>query len=409
MNISFAKLAHRASTLTIAATCMVGSASTLQAQTFIHPGVLLSHSQLDTIKARIAAQIQPQYGAYLKTVADPLASASYTPHPWATVQCGSYNNPNYGCTDELQDAQAAYTQALLWYITGTTGYANKAIQIMNAWSGTLTGGHTDSNAPLQAAWGAQLWGRAAEIIRYTAYTQNPDGSTTPLWSATNAAAFGQMLKTQYLPYLTNPLTDCRNTNWQTSSIEARANIAVYLEDGTLFNTAMTQWRTLLPASIYLVGDSSQPLNRPNNACKFDWTFGKTLTQWDSGLTQEMCRDLAHDAYGLSGFINAAETARIQGVDLYGDIGSSAQARLTAAMEYILKYDPNGSYQPVPSGLCGGTLSGSAKGTFEIGYNQYHNRSGILLPNTLNYLNKNRPLKGSMHFLWETLSHGDLDR
>ena len=38
--------------------------------------------------------------------------------------------------------------ALAWYITGNASYAQKAIQIMDAWSATITS-HTNSNAPLQ--------------------------------------------------------------------------------------------------------------------------------------------------------------------------------------------------------------------------------------------------------------------
>jgi len=38
---------------------------------------------------------------------------------------------------------------------------------MNAWSGTLTGGHTNNNGPVQASWTGDVFRRAAEIIRYS--------------------------------------------------------------------------------------------------------------------------------------------------------------------------------------------------------------------------------------------------
>ena len=37
----------------------------------------------------------------------------------------------------------------------------------------------------------------------------------------------------------------------------------------------------------------------------------------SGICQETCRDLGHTQLGIAGMINGAETAFIQGVDLYG--------------------------------------------------------------------------------------------
>ena len=47
------------------------------------------------------------------------------------------------------------------------------------------------------------------------------------------------------------------------------------------------------------------------------------------MTQETCRDLSHPIIGLESIVNAAETARIQGVDLYGE----QKQRIAAAYEY----------------------------------------------------------------------------
>jgi len=41
----------------------------------------------------------------------------------------------------------AYNHALMWYITGTKAYANKAIEILNAWSPVLWD-FDDNNAKL---------------------------------------------------------------------------------------------------------------------------------------------------------------------------------------------------------------------------------------------------------------------
>ena len=94
------------------------------------------------------------------------------PSPAPIVECGSYSNPNNGCTDEREDAIAAYTDALAWYITRDSRYAKKAIEIMDAWSAVIKD-HTNSNAPLQTGWAGSSWPRAAEIIQYT-YTGWPN-------------------------------------------------------------------------------------------------------------------------------------------------------------------------------------------------------------------------------------------
>ena len=58
-----------------------------------------------------------------------------------------------GCSAEDEDGTTAYTQALLYWITGNSAYAQNAITILNAYGHNLKS-YTDSNGPLQAAWGA---------------------------------------------------------------------------------------------------------------------------------------------------------------------------------------------------------------------------------------------------------------
>jgi hypothetical protein len=128
------------------------------------------------------------------------ASLSRTPKPRAVVECGSYSNPNHGCTDERENAIAAYTDALIWYITGDARYAQKAIALMDAWSAAITS-HTNSNAPLQTGWaGSSWWPRAAEIIKYT----------YPSWP--NSGRFATMLRNVYLSKVING----SNSNWELS-------------------------------------------------------------------------------------------------------------------------------------------------------------------------------------------------
>jgi hypothetical protein len=132
---------------------------------FAHPGILLNRAQLDLIKQHVAAGIEPQKTAFAALLASPRADLNYTPNPRATVEYGPFSKPDLGCKDERRDATAAYSHALAWHITGHEKYARNAIRIMNAWAGTLTGGHTNENGPVQSAWTGAVWPRAAEIIR----------------------------------------------------------------------------------------------------------------------------------------------------------------------------------------------------------------------------------------------------
>src|SRR5207253_11024768 len=119
------------------------------------PGVLINRAQLEFIKSKVAAGAEPWKSAFDAAKASEYGSLNYTPKPRQTVECGPFSKPDLGCKDEQRDSAAAYTQALLWFITADKAYAQNAITIMNAWSAALTGGHTNSNGPVQAAWCAE--------------------------------------------------------------------------------------------------------------------------------------------------------------------------------------------------------------------------------------------------------------
>nr|WP_234537322.1 alginate lyase family protein [Streptomyces shenzhenensis] len=358
--------------------------------TFVHPGVTVSKAQLDFARTEVLAGAQPWKAAYDQMMASKYADLNRTPTPWATVECGSYSNPNYGCTDEREDAIAAYTDALAWYVTKDARYAQKAIQIMDAWSVTITG-HTNSNAPLQTGWAGSTWPKAAEIIRYT---------YTGTWA--NEARFATMLRDVYLPTVIKGSNS--NGNWELTMMEAAVGISVFLEDRASYDTAMAKFRTRTAAYVYLASDGSVPKTVPSQNLD---TTAKIVSYWQgqstfvTGLTQETCRDFTHTGYGISSISHVAETSRIQGEDLYGtDVGE----RLRQALGFQSKYQLGTA---VPGWLCGGSLNLGLGPVTEVGYNALHNRLGIAMTNTQTLTLGNRPAGTNNLFVaWETLTHGD---
>ncbi|MFC4588770.1 alginate lyase family protein [Sphaerisporangium corydalis] len=358
--------------------------------TFTHPGVLVSRPQLDFVRAKVTAGAQPWKAAYDQMMASSYASLSRTPKPRAIVECGSYSNPNNGCTDERQDAIAAYTLALAWYVTRDARYADKAIQIMNAWSGVITD-HTNSNAPLQTGWAGSSWPRAAEIIRYT-YTG---------WSSTDVNRFATMLRNVYLPKVINGSNS--NGNWELSMMEAAVGISVFLEDRTSYDKAIARFRGRVAAFVYLASDGSLPKAPPNSGID---TSAEIISYWQGqstfvdGLAQETCRDFVHTGYGISAISHVAETTRIQNQDLYPEIGE----RLRQALGFHAKYQRGTA---VPSWLCGGSLNLGLGPVTEVGFNALHNRMGIAMTNTQALTESQRPAGTNALFVaWETLTHAD---
>jgi hypothetical protein len=354
--------------------------------TFTHPGVLVSRPQLDFVRGRVNANAQPWRNAYNQMAGSQYNSLSRTPRPRAVVECGPYSMPNNGCTDERQDAIAAYTLALNWYITQNSQYATKAIQIMDAWSNTIRD-HTNSNAPLQSAWSATSWTRAAEIIRYT-YSSWP-----------NAARFGTMLRNVYLPEVINGHATS-NGNWELTMMEASIGIAVFLEDRTAYDRAVAKFRTRVPAFVYLPSDGALPRTPPGSGID---TRDEIIRYWHNqttfmeGLSQETCRDFVHTGYGIASIANFAETTRIQGQDLYPEIADRLRTVLGLHTRYEL--------ESPPSNLCGGSIQRGLGPVTEVGYNHLNTRLGITMPNTQRYTESRRPQgTNSLFVAWGTLTH-----
>jgi hypothetical protein len=351
---------------------------------FHHPGVLVNRAQLDLIKKRVAAGIEPQKTAFEVMKASPLGARAYEPQPRAVVECGPHSDPDLGCKDEQRDSEAAYTQALLWYITGERVHAKNAIKIMNAWASTLRGGHKLANGPVQAAWCAEVWPRAAEIIRFS------DAG----WATADVAAFQAMLTTQYLPSLLGG--SCENGNKELSMSEAIINIGVYNDDRETFEHGLRMWRGRAPAYIYLKSDGPTPV-QPANCDMAIWTNKGLKTPLVDGLLQETVRDSQHANMGFSAMVNAAETARQQGIDLYAE----QDQRIMAALEFQAQYlEPNNA-PPPPN------VTFNKHPTWEIAYNHFHNRLGHELPKMKAVLPTNRPTGVNHHMVWETLTHGEV--
>ena len=381
-------LAPPSSPLSAAPPAAAARAGAPAASDFRHPGILTNRAQLEFVRARIKAGEQPWSGAYAKAMAT-YGSLSWTPRPRATVDCGAYSRPNNGCSDERNDAVAAYTHALAWFISGDVAHAHKAIAIMNAWAAVLRG-HSNHNAPLQTGWAGSIWPLAAEIIRHT----------STAWSAPDVAAFSRMLGDVYLdPIATGSIGT--NGNWELVMAEAAAAIAIFLDDRPAFDRALALWRRRLPAYFYLASDGPAPVPPPGPRLGPSQltAFWHGQTELVDGLSQETCRDFGHTSYGLASALAIAELAYQQGVDLYQE----EAPRLHAAMEFHAAYLLG---QDVPPWLCGGRIDARVLPTWEIGYNHFHGRLGLELPRSRQLIESKIRARGGVdhHIVWETLTH-----
>jgi hypothetical protein len=368
----------------------------------VHPGVFVSGAQLDFVKNKIAAGAQPWTAAYNNLKGTSSASLTYTPHPIALVECGASNNPDIGCTNELNDALAAYGDALIWYYSGNSAYAQKSIQILDAWSSTLQDNVFNTtiyvNGILESGWAGLPFTRAAEILRYS----------NSGWSSTDTTQFTAMLTRAFLPHTITPWAGGAG-NWITLAADADMEFGVFTNNQATYNTGVAIWKRELPALIYINSDGAtpQPVTGGSTSASGITADWHAPTTFINGLEQETCRDNTHTLMGLAAAVDGAETARIQGLNLYTDAGTQAQARFTASYELAASYTLaylNGSAQT--NWVCPGAYSEAGAGYelgWEVAYNEYANSLGVAMPNTRQLILKERPAPAALFTDWETLT------
>jgi hypothetical protein len=282
---------------------LVALAAVAATAAFVHPGVLVSPSQLAWMQqaALDPAGHPTAAGAYKQALNGRYGNTSYVPlGPPATrnIDCGPYSKPDHGCSAEDHDAATAYTQMLLFAINGDTAHARAATRILDTYTDGLAQ-YTNANAPLQAAWGLSKWTRAAELARHL-----PNVG----WPAERADAFTAMLYRAALPLVYGGSK--LNGNWELSMLEGMLGLAVLSENATLYKHALSMFDARLASAFYnFDADGAQP--RPAPRGRPSW-YGQTVFDAaTSGVAQETCRDLGHTSYALAAASNFLETARAQ--------------------------------------------------------------------------------------------------
>ena len=280
------------------------------AVTFNHPGILHTQADLDRMKTKVAQGLTPWTDEFNRLKDNGLASSTYTPTFLATV---CRNDSVCGTTGDqaLQDsATAAYLNALEWYITGNTAYANKAIQILDGWSSMLVE-IKGADAILAASiYGYKLL-NAAEILRYT----------NAGWTTTGINNFTTMMTNIFYPITQGYgwVGTWANGNWDAACILFNMSYGVWKDDDVIYNDAVNFFKS---------GSGNGTINH--------------YIQTDDGQTQESGRDQGHTQAAVGFLSLAAEIGYNQssvvanGGDMYSYPNNSYI--LLKGLEYTAKYN-----------------------------------------------------------------------
>ena len=305
----------------------------------VHPGILQTRADLEFMKAKISAGAEPWKSAWEFWLASPVASLDFEPKPCAHVIRGAYDAGDKGGQEIQQSADAANNHVMQWYVTGNEAHARKAIEIFDAWSGTLAD-FAENDAMLLAGWTGGQFCNAAEILR----------STYPHWSAQSQQQFKRMLLTVYVPLLRMFYPEA-NGNWDAAIMFTLLAIGVFCEDHQLMESVYRHFRL-------------GPVNS-----------GITHYIYPSGQCEESCRDQGHTQLGLGLLANTCVIAWNQGVDLFAE----AENRLALGFEYTARY-MLGENVPVY-----GTISEQTRGRFSDIYHtvlqHYRYEKHVAMPYT----------------------------
>ncbi len=313
-------------------------------QKFVHPGIDQTAQDLSLMKKMVLEGKQPYKAAFEKLRSN--VDTSFVVRAHTHVLRGPYGRPNIGGDDLRNAANLAYDNALVWYVTGEKKYANKAIEILNAWSPILWD-FDYNDAKLLAAWTGHLMCNAAEILRYT----------NAGWQAKDIDAFRNMLMTVYYPLLRHYFPQA-NGNWDGAIIHSLMAMGVFLDDRKMYDNALDHF-----------------LHGPVNGSIFKYIY-------PNGQCQETPRDQGHVQLGLGEFVGAAQIGFTQGVDLF----SIANNRIGLGYEYTAGF----LLGQQPQCYC--IVSERAKGLrddYEYVYRHYLSK-GITLPWTKKAADSVRP-------------------
>lgn len=310
---------------------------------FIHPGMLQSHADLELMKKNISEGIEPWKTAFENLEIE--VNLNFQVIPFTHVSSGAYGANDKGGRSFSESGKNAYRNALMWYITNDKIYANKAIEIINAWSYKLWS-FDGNNAKLLVGLFAPDYLNAAEILKYT------DSG----WQEKDIEQFSSLIRRVLYPTIKDFFAEA-NGNWDGSMIYSMMCMGVFLDDHDMLQKAVDHF-------YYGSGNG-----------------GITKYIYPTGQCQETTRDWDHVQLGLGEFAKAAQIAWSQGLDLY----SVANNRLALGFEHTAK---------VLMGDCisvFGTLSQRDKeisrDIYESVYEHYEKVKGIAMPYTSQYIQK----------------------
>ncbi|MFT3868457.1 MAG: alginate lyase family protein [Nibricoccus sp.] len=362
---------------------LLSSLVPVQSLAFSHPGMLHTAADFTRMQTKVNASSEPWLSGWNKLLANSHSSSSYTMQgPVATVYRGADGTHAENYSKLFNDIAAAYQNALRWKIAGTTANADKAVQILNAWSSTLTSIGGTSDKYLAAGIYGYQFANVAEIMR--SYSG---------WSAANQTAFKNMMLNVFYPmnhdFLVNHNGACIShywANWDACNMASILAIGILCDDTAKFNEAINYFK------------NGAGNGKVSNAAPFVYN----TTSGGIAQCQESGRDQGHSCLDVSLFGSFCQMAYNQGQDMFSyNPWGDARARMHAMFEYIAEYNLGNSVPYTTYNNCdnvnqtviSSTSRGDIRPSWELLYAHYVKLKGLSSNYIQQYAGKTRPEGG----------------
>jgi len=339
----------------------------------LHPGIFQTKEELDTMQRHVRHGDQPWASAF--AAFSRLRNCSTDPPilygGWIDIPRGGGlgKGGNFVTFRMAKDANTAYKQVVMWYITGDETYRLNALKIIRDYGAIKTAApHWDA----QIRWGIASYQMccAAEVLRYS------DGNTdASRWTDDDTAQFSALMKTGEM-LVAPPGYWMNQHGFSTMGV---MGTAIFLDDKALYEEAVE--RTT-------VNSRGQQGGRNGS---IEWQM-RLVT--DDYLTHEkvtpqvqlveMMRDQAHAWDDVAALSTLCQTIYNQGTKVdpvTGTVSTAANAtdvfgfldnRLLAGVDYITRYTLGAPVTWIPIDMGDHIKGAPGKGFYVLGilYNHY---------------------------------------
>lgn len=389
--INIMKISLRFLTTTVVC-CLISS---LFAQEFKHPGILHTKESLDYVKQKaITEKANPWLRSYNAFRTSGWASKMYTmlgPTKKVTRDQSIINADGINYKNIIeQDSYAIYCQALMWKLTGDASYAEKAINMLNAWSSTVEE-IVGADIELTVSFNGFVMCCGAELM--LDYEN---------WKAQDIQKCKNMFRNIWYPHIQTIERVNGQGTWDSANMKAVLAFSIFLEDRDMFNSVLDYFYT---------GNGNGTINH------YFIDFAKLPEYADAyghlAETQECGRKQGYAQLGMANFEEVCEIAYNQG---HPELWTANERVIMKAFEYIACYNlgndvPYVRFEGRYPGTSFNYISSDGRGDFKpiyhMAYNHFHNRLGLEMSYTKQVIEEKIPYETTHATVTDGIGWGTL--